>query len=82
MNEQRQSYTIDPTALATDKQHAHPHICKREYDWTTPMIVGCAFEMFGIDTISDLSRLQMSQLIDRIVTGEKWVDPRQQRLGI
>ena len=75
-------YTIAPDAPQTEKQYGYLRMLMRDYDWRIDMVVGCAYEMFGIDAISDLTRLQMSQLIDRIAGGPKWVDKRQQRLGI
>lgn len=76
-------YAIDPTAEQTDRQLAKLHVELREHGWHRDEIAGCVAEMFGPDvTVETLTRLQMSQFIERVVTGPRWVDPRQLRLAV
>jgi hypothetical protein len=76
-------YTIHPEAEATVKQIGFVHVCIRKHGWTDDMRRGCIREMFGENRdLDNLTRLEMSQLIDRIITGPLWVDPRQGRLPL
>lgn len=76
-------FVIRADAEATIKQLGFVHVCLREHGWTDDMRRGCIREMFGDGRdLDNLTRLEMSQLIDRIITGPKWVDPRQGRLPL
>jgi len=76
-------YRIAPDAEATPKQIGYVHVMQREHGWTDDMRRGCIREMFGEGRdLDNLTRLETSMLIDRIIAGPRWVDPRQGRLPL
>lgn len=83
MSEQPVVYNIDPRAEQTEAQAQYLLSAARQKHYATAEVEGMAREMFGETALIErLSRRDMSALIDRVLTGPRWVDPRQQRLGI
>ena len=67
---------------ATDRQIGYMKGLCRDIDWSRDELAGYVLETFGVSQLEELSREQASQVIERIKLGERWVDPRQQRLEI
>lgn len=65
---------------ASPQQIRYLHVLLRERGWHDDDLHGLIFDQFGHESVLQLTRQQASAVIERIQSGPKWVDPRQQAL--
>lgn len=81
---QRRDYGGMRGKPATDAQHARLHAIAKERGWHDDELHGRAGEInpAARDSLSNLDRAQISELMDAVETEPRWVDPRQSSMDI
>lgn len=54
----------------------------REHGWHDDEVHGCIFEQWGHESVNQITHDQMHELINRMTSGPRWVDPRQRHMQL
>ncbi len=79
----RQGVTVTPIGNApTERQFKYVHALKREHHWPDQAFTGYLVSTFGVESMTDLDRRQVSQVVEYLNSAGEYVDPRQRQLPV